>query len=310
MSPLSEGSLRDESPAIAGQLNYLAPGNDAPQVRIYPPSSGLATAQPALAKHTVPIRDARPIADHLSLDKHGFELHARRTAFVDFYDEAAVRAHYYPDVEALMQELTNALTVIAFDHNVRSVVRAARGDRGVRAPVDQVHNDYTEDSGPRRGREILEAAGRADLADRHLAFVNLWRPIVGPVLDNPLALCDARSVGPTDLVATEILHFGDDDLVEPRHRGAVQSVRYNQEHRWFYVSAMRPEEFLLLKCYDSRTDGRARFVPHTGFDSPARPREFVPRESIETRTLVVLKAPTTSPRAKQADERNTPGPLL
>jgi hypothetical protein len=51
---------------------------------------------------------------------------------------------------------------------------------------------------------------------------------------------------------------------------------------------MRPDEFLLLKGYDSRADGRARFMPHTGFVNPARPSEFVPRESIETRTLVVF----------------------
>jgi hypothetical protein len=280
-------------PGVAAQLNYLAPGDDAPQVRIYPPSSGLPTAQPTLANHSVTIRDARPIAKELRLDEHGFELHVRRTSFAAFYDAAAVRARYYPEVQGLVQELLGALTVIAFDHNVRSVVRAARGDRGISAPVAQVHNDYTERSGPRRKGEILEAAGRADLADRHVAFVNLWRPIVGPVLDNPLAVCDARSVGPSDLVATEILHFGDDDLVEPRHRGAVQSVRYNPEHRWCYVSAMQPDEFLLLKCYDSRTDGRARFVPHTGFDHPARPPEFVPRESIETRTLVVFNAAAT-----------------
>jgi hypothetical protein len=67
-------------------------------------------------------------------------------------------------------------------------------------------------------------------------------------------------------------------------------VRYNEAQRWFYVSAMQPNEFLLLKCYDSHTDGRGRFVPHTGFNHPDRPSEYVPRESIETRTLVVLEA--------------------
>ena len=51
---------------------------------------------------------------------------------------------------------------------------------------------------------------------------------------------------------------------------------------------MRPEEFLLLKCYDSRVDGRARFVPHTAFENPAPPPGFIPRESIETRTLAVF----------------------
>jgi hypothetical protein len=111
------------------------------------------------------------------------------------------------------------------------------------------------------------------------------------VLDNPLALCDARSVSPEDLVATDILHFGEHDLAVPRHSGQIYSVRHNPAHRWFYVSEMRPDEVLLLKCYDSRADGRARFMPHTGFRNPACPSEFVPRESIEARTLVVFDEP-------------------
>jgi hypothetical protein len=48
---------------------------------------------------------------------------------------------------------------------------------------------------------------------------------------------------------------------------------------------------LLLKCFDSRLDGRARFTPHTAFENPACPRDFVARESIEVRTLVVFSEP-------------------
>lgn len=273
---------------IEASLNYLARGESAPQVRIYPPSSGRPTVYTQLAKHTVPIRDVRPESRSLRLDDHGFELHSERTELVSYFDEAAVRATYYPDVQRRVERLLGARAVIAFDHNVRSVTRAARGEAGVRAPADQVHNDYTERSGPRRKLEILAAAGRSDLAGRQFAFVNLWRPIVGPVYDYPLALCDARSVAYHDLVNTEILHFMEDDLVEPRHRGDVHSVLYNVAHRWYYVQAMQPDEFLLLKCFDSRVDGRARFTPHTAFENPACPRDFVARESIEVRTLVVF----------------------
>ena len=48
----------------------------------------------------------------------------------------------------------------------------------------------------------------------------------------------------------------------------------------------RPGEALLIKCYDSKTDGRARFVAHTAFDDPTTPPNAPPRESIELRTLV------------------------
>ena len=217
----NQPSISDPLPVVEAQLTYLAPGDGPVEVRVYPPASGLATVRPASAQHVVSIRDARPIADRLRLDEHGFELRSRRTAFADFYDEAAVRERYYPEVQSVMQAITGALAVVVFDHNVRSAARAARGEHGVRVPVDQVHNDYTEQSGPKRKREILDAAGRSDLANRHAAFVNLWRPIVGPVLDNPLAVCDARSVSPEDLVATDIHHFGEDDLTVPRHSGQI-----------------------------------------------------------------------------------------
>jgi hypothetical protein len=278
----------DELPAVNAQLSYFAAQGDRAEVRVYPPSSGLATVRPPSAQHLVAIRDARPIAGNLRLDEHGFELHSRPSAFGDFYDEAAVRERYYPEVQTVMREITGAAAVIVFDHNVRSAARAARGEIGVRVPVDQVHNDYTQQSGPKRKREILDESGRSDLSDRRVAFVNLWRPIVGPVWDNPLAVCHARSVSPEDLVPTDIHHFGEDDLKVPRHSGQIYSVRHNPTHRWFYVSGMRPDEVLLLKCYDSRADGRARFMPHTGFRNPACPPDFVPRESIEARTLVVF----------------------
>ncbi len=281
-------SVVNNLPAVSATVSYIAVSDGPAQVRVFPPGSGIATTRPEASKHSVTIRDARSVAAALKLDEHGFALHHWASTFTDFYDDATVRERYYPEVSAAVRALTGALDVIVFDHNVRSAVRAARGEAGVRVPVDQVHNDYTEESGPRRKQEILENAGRLDLAGRRVAFVNLWRPIVGPVQDNPLALCDAGSVAPDDLITTEIHHFGEGDLTTPRHRGEIYSVRHNPNHRWYFVSDMGPDEVLLLKCYDSCADGRARFMPHTGFQNPACPETFIPRESIEARTLVVF----------------------
>ncbi len=55
---------------------------------------------------------------------------------------------------------------------------------------------------------------------------------------------------------------------------------------WFYASAMREDEAMLSKCFDSAEDGRARFVPHSAFVDPTTPVGASPRESIELRTLV------------------------
>jgi hypothetical protein len=108
--------------------------------------------------------------------------------------------------------------------------------------------------------------------------INLWRPIRGPVRDTPLALCDATSVAAGDLVAS--------DLIYPNRSGETYSVKFNQQHRWFYFPEMTADEALLLKCYDSAGDGRSRFAPHTAFVDPTTPASAPPRESIELRTLV------------------------
>jgi hypothetical protein len=75
-------------------------------------------------------------------------------------------------------------------------------------------------------------------------------------------------------------------LIYPNRNGETLSLRYNEGQRWFYKSGLAPEEVLLIKCFDSKTDGRARRVPHTAFvDSSAAPNTPA-RESIELRALV------------------------
>ena len=93
-----------------------------------------------------------------------------------------------------------------------------------------------------------------------------------------LAVCDAQTVKAGQLVPA--------DLVYPDRTGEIYSVIFNPAHRWFYTSEMQADEVLLLKCYDSKTDGRARFAPHTAFIDPTTPANAQPRESIELRTLV------------------------
>lgn len=285
---LSRSDTQSAVPAVEAEIGYLPSNLERAEVRVYPASSGLESVIPETFSVTMTIRDLRARADAPTLDECGFEFHAHASSFDRFYDEEAVRAHYYPEVEHVLKALLGAEAVIVFDHNVRSSVRAARGEPGVREPVGQAHNDYTETSGPIRMRDILGQAGRPELADHEFALVNLWRPIIGPVQDNPLALCDAASVAPDDLVTTDIHHFAEGNVETPRHTGVIYSLHHNPQHRWWYASDMQPDEVLLLKCYDSRNDGRARFMPHTGFTNPGCPADFVPRESIEARTLVLF----------------------
>jgi hypothetical protein len=220
----------------------------------------------------------RPIADRLSLDEEGFALVDHESAIADFYDENQLKRVYYPEAERLVASATGASRVIVFDHTIRRRDHGAddRTQGPKRDPVYRAHNDYTERSAPQRVRDLLgEEAER--LLERRFAIVNVWRPIRGPLEDSPLAVCDAGSTGPGDLVAT--------DLIYRDRVGETYGLRHNPAHRWFYAPAMRRDEALLLKCFDSVRSGVARFAPHTAFEDPATPADALPRESIEVRTL-------------------------
>ncbi|MGE3771629.1 MAG: CmcJ/NvfI family oxidoreductase [Gammaproteobacteria bacterium] len=277
------------SPAdVRAPIAYLADGDGPVEHRVYPVSSGRPSTRPPIAFVTMPVHDARPLADALDIDVQGFVPCAFPPVDGDCCDDRYVREHYYPQVAEFVRARLAARAVFVFDHNVRSRVRAGRGETGVRVPVEAAHNDYTVNSGPRRAREVLADHGREDLAGRRCALVNLWRPLIGPVQDLPLALCDARTVGADDIVDTPIHHYVERDLERPGHTGEIQSLRHAAAHRWYWFPDMQPSEALLLKCYDSATDGRARFMPHTAFTHPSPPPGCTPRESIEARTLVVF----------------------
>jgi hypothetical protein len=283
------GSGMQDLDSVVARIAYLAAGAGRVGYRVWPPASGRTPESPPKEYHETRIHDCRPIAADLSLDEAGFVLRTRPSTVHDFYDEEFVRRNYLPEVERVLRDETGALAVFAFDHNVRSAKGAAEGRAGVRAPVDMAHNDYTEESGPRRVREILEGRGRLDLAEHRAALINVWRPIRGPVQDVPLTICEAASTSPADFVETHIEHYGEEDLSRPRHVGQIFSVRWNPSHRWFYVSDMRADEMLVFKCWAPKGDG-ARYTAHTGFVNPQAPPNAAPRESIEARTVVIYPA--------------------
>jgi hypothetical protein len=76
------------------------------------------------------------------------------------------------------------------------------------------------------------------------------------------------------------------DLLYRERVGEILGFLHNPKHRWYYFPRMERNEAILLKCYDSMDDGRARFTAHTSFDDPNSPLNAAARESIEVRALV------------------------
>ncbi len=257
-------------------LNYLAEMSERPFYYLYEPAPGTQLRNTTGDRHTLLIRDARDLEQEPSLDREGFLLAQHETAVENLYDENTVRAAYYPEIEELVKQVTGAVRVLAFDHNVRSATRAEQGEKGIQHPVKLVHNDYTEGSGPQRVRDLLDADEAEARLEKRFAVINVWKPLGGPVQESPLAVCDAQSIRLQDLKATD-LRYRD-------RTGEIYTLSFNSDHRWFYYSNMQTDEAMLLKCYDSDS-GRARFTAHTAFEDPTSPEDAAARESVEVRTL-------------------------
>src|SRR6266581_2084654 len=272
----------DQLPYVEAELNYLAPMTERPRYYAYEPEPGEPRSNLTPEPHQMHIHSLRPIADDLGLDVQGFALLEQRSAVRDFWDDDEVRRTYYPEAERFLIEATGASRIFIFDHLQRRRVpgQQDRSRSGPRQPATRVHVDHTARSGPQRVRDLMGDEAEELLKGR-VQVINLWRPIRGPLRDTPLAMLDGQTVEPGDLIAS--------DLIYPNRRGETYSVKYHPNHRWFYIPEMTADEALLLKCYDSATDGRTRFGPHTAFIDPTTPRDAAPRESIELRTLVFHK---------------------
>ena len=250
---------------------------------IYIPSKGGGDETEHVGNFTmqeVSIHDGRHDIQSSSLDVEGFRLVTQETEVDDFYDDAQVESTYHDEVKALLTKITGAARIEIFDDTRRSTSLERQRDKKIREAASIVHNDYTADSGVKRLRDHFanDPDEAEKLLQRRFAIVNVWRSIAGPVYNHSLALCDATTVRPEDLVSVE-------RRAEERI-GEIQVALHDQGQRWYYFPEMQMDEALLFKTFDSETDGRSRFTIHSSFEDPNAAADGPPRESNETRCLV------------------------
>ena len=317
-----------------GRLNYLAPSvhsslyrTGAMLTRRNPDGSDGGIEGVVLEERQTTIHNARPLhgKERRSLDTSGFELLARplQRANLNFFDHQEVIHDYYRECEQLVQEVSGAKSVAAFDHNVRSAAgkqskRRIHGGQEVQGPAHIAHGDYTLTSAPERlqqlakppsGNDTLRSIigqGRSlldpDQVDRALneggrfAIINVWRNIAEePVATHPLTLCDAQSVNPEDLAVFEI-HYQD-------RIGENYFSKPSSRHQWYFYPAMTRDEALLIKQWDSagplaRSKGGqsdsddpqapCTFSFHTAFQDLSTPPDAPERWSIEVRCIALF----------------------
>lgn len=75
----------------------------------------------------------------------------------------------------------------------------------------------------------------------------MWRPIIGPCNNFPLAFCDYRTLDlEHDLVKT--------DYVFPEYTGESYNILYNPKHRWYFARDQTVNEAWVFKCADTLTE--------------------------------------------------------
>ncbi len=264
--------------SVRATLNYTLDNGVAPDYYFYEPDPGVVINPPGTDPQAVDIHDGWAQAGRLSADREGFEIHDFGARFDQFDDDTAVKTAFYPQVVDYVKRHSGAVRVEVFDHTIRKRLPAdLKAQTTVQRPaVLLVHSDYTVKSGPQRVHDIVPGEAAA-LLQRRVAFYNVWKPLYRRVEELPLAMCDATTHDAGDMLLMELKY---------RERtGEIYVMRHSPRHRWVYFPLMLAQQAMLLKTYDSETDGRARFMGHTAFEDPNTAPAAAKRESIEVRTM-------------------------
>lgn len=278
--PLQSAAREPEgahTPRVKAQVNYTAPMRV--RARFY--ANDHSRDNLVLDPHEVEIEDARFSADPPTLEREGFVLVRHKSAVRDFRDPAEVSRVYTAEVERLILDLTGADQVIV---NSMGILRF--GERSPEAgtrmnswPARFIHIDLSDPTGVDFAAGALPGGLEELKKKRRYAYYNVWRVISEPPQDVPLAVCDARSLSPEDLMTADAVF---DAPGQPEWGFEALLVHYNPRHRWLYFSNMSRDEALVFKTHDS-DPAEPHHCPHTAFDDPTCPSGVPPRVSIEIR---------------------------
>tara|TARA_R100000005_G_C5004031_1_gene212991 strand:+ start:5284 stop:5994 length:711 start_codon:yes stop_codon:yes gene_type:complete len=235
----------------------------------------------------VEISNARLSGSPASLDVNGFVL-LQNSPVVHSGDLQEITRQHEQECRRLLAEQLGTTQLLL----INSVIRRSEQSAGYLAegttlPARFAHNDFgagnTEIA--RWVDRFSDIGDYASLKRRRIAVYNLWRVISEPPTDVPLALCDVTSVGLGDRAGVEFheqMPPGSDWVFE------MSAFHFNLAQRWCYFPDMHSGEVLVFKGFDSDTS-RAQLTPHAAFTLNTTPKFTRPRESIESRFLVVFE---------------------
>ncbi|OBZ67237.1 Uncharacterized protein in dcmA 3'region [Grifola frondosa] len=253
---------------VRAEFTFFAPpldGAHAYSIVEWVPDSGIPRTNSVQEKHKVQVDNLRGKEHTVTLDTAGFQFFRRAATHTAFVDDEAVKREYYPESIDFVKDITGASRVVVFDHTIRRRNPAEDGFLpSNRQPATIVHVDQTPAAAVARVHRHLPAEDVPALLARRFQIINLWRPIAHAALDWPLALCDFHSVDPARDLAPVTLKYPDRD-------GETFGVKHSSDQKWTYLRGMEPEEFVLIKCYDSKEGWHNSLrIPHSPTRAPRK----------------------------------------
>lgn len=269
---------------LATTVNYYDDPEDGnPPSPVYVGSTQVSNERPMVTT-PVTVFDVTGIESSFRLDTHGFTFHTSPGKFTEtgFHDESLIRAGYYRECEELIQDFTGASRAVAFDHKVRRGPaywhKLGEHNTASRGPLRNVHVDQSYEGAKMRLREVCPGEEGEELMRTRWGIINIWRPIK-TIRKDPLAVADSQTVAEDDLVAASIIY------ANSGRRQESWTVKANPGHRWYFKYGMRPDEVMLIKCFDSDETIVGRRAPHCAVED-LEEKEAKYRESVEVRCLV------------------------
>jgi len=284
-------------PAISALIEYLA---DSPLYRNEKPWSGLLidgkklfergqkldNIELVLEEHTVEDVVEYP---ELSFQKQGFVFWKHESKTLSEFDTMPKVLLHREEISEFLTEKLDAVFVKTYDCHTRTNTEKLATAVDVfdelepDSPARGAHNDITMKSGP----EVVERNFTAEEKEKYLRpgyrfrIINTWRPLLPVCEDRPLAVCDASSIKPGDLIAA--------DRVYPHTIGEIYYLKPNKNHRWFWMENQTPSDVLIMTMYDTKPGNDARYCPHISFENSRAASDAPKRHSVETRSIVVTK---------------------
>ncbi|KAI5803613.1 hypothetical protein DFH27DRAFT_610668 [Peziza echinospora] len=310
---------------VLSELSYLAPLPLYQTVKPYHISGQLNHVYPRTnlvfnLHQDIKFHDLRSRKTRLSLERDGFK-------YLDWDFLQDLKAS--PDalsVNGFLTEIRKRLEqwlpntdgptekVICYSHRFRDGDNArtsdTEGELGTAAaPVNIPHADQTfnnglnrvarhltpeerliyldQDQDQYRIRIIKQVSTPSILKHRTDDCASTWTPLLPVISADPLAVCDYSTISlEHDLCAIDRIIIGS------AYIGEVYYLKYNSNHKWWWLSQQKREETLVFVSWDSenaKVDVGAKFCAHASFRNPKASVNDPARQSVEARFIWITK---------------------